>query len=159
LSTLQLGCLSTLSNISSAAQQAYAEAAVAAAATVKGMPEYDFGDLSTDYELPPERTRFVELGGAAAASMLRDKSPLDVLKLSLLNGVAASLIGGPDFYSLHDPTRRGLTDLAEAVLVHDGEFICKVALYTRQHLNIRTTANFLLALAANHQQSRVHLAK
>lgn len=156
LGSLKLGGLGGLSG--TAAQMAYSEAAEVADAAVNGMPDYEFGSLHEEFVLP-ERMQFVELGTGGLDGDLKEKSPLDVLKLALLNGVAASLIGGPDFYSRHDPTRCGLTDLAEAVLVHDGEFICKVALYTRQHLNIRTTANFLLALAANHEQSRCYLAK
>lgn len=40
--------------------------------------------------------------------------------------MAASLIGGPDFYNRRDPTRLQIMDFAENVLVHDGEFILKV---------------------------------
>jgi telomerase protein component 1 len=39
----------------------------------------------------------------------------------------------------------------------DPEFILKLAVYTRQHLNIRATANFLLAVAAMNNHARGYL--
>ncbi|XP_062873352.1 telomerase protein component 1-like [Trichomycterus rosablanca] len=41
----------------------------------------------------------------------------------------------------------------------DPEFLLKVAVYTRQELNIRITANFLLALAAHLPDSKPHLRR
>ncbi|RXM94080.1 Telomerase protein component 1 [Acipenser ruthenus] len=50
-----------------------------------------------------------------------------------------------------------LKTLAEEISEHDAEFTLKVAVYTRQELNIRYTANFLLALAAHLPSCRPHL--
>lgn len=81
------------------------------------------------------------------------------MKTTLINAVATSLLCSPDFHDSHDATRRSLRRLGEKVSRHDAEFLLKVALYTRNDLNIRTTANFLLALAANIQSCRPYLKK
>ncbi|TSK49623.1 Telomerase protein component 1 [Bagarius yarrelli] len=49
--------------------------------------------------------------------------------------------------------------LATEITLTDPEFLLKVAVYTRQELNIRITANFLLALAAHLPQSKPHLRR
>ncbi len=56
-------------------------------------------------------------------------------------------------------TRKTLTKLGEKIARFEPEFILKVALYTRSGLNIRTTANFLLALASNIPSCRAFLKK
>ena len=81
------------------------------------------------------------------------------LKTTLINSVATSLLCSPDFRSPQDTTRRSLVRLGEKMARYDPEFILKLALYTRCDLNIRTTANFLLALAANFQGCRPFLKK
>ena len=81
------------------------------------------------------------------------------LKTTLINSVATSLLCSPDFHSSRDTTRRSLVRLGEKLAHYDPEFILKLALYTRCDLNIRTTANFLLALAANIQSCRPFLKK
>ena len=81
------------------------------------------------------------------------------LKTTLINSVATSLLCSPDFHNSHDPTRRSLVRWGEKLSHHDPEFILKLALYTRCDLNIRTTANFLLALAANIPSCRPFLKK
>ena len=81
------------------------------------------------------------------------------LKTTLVNSVATSLLCSPDFHDSKDPTRRSLVRLGEKLAHHDPEFILKLALYTRCDLNIRTTANFLLALAANMHGCRPFLKK
>ena len=52
-----------------------------------------------------------------------------------------------------------LHQLTSAVAQYDAEFVLKVALYTRRDLNIRTTANFLLAVASNTHNCRPFLKK
>jgi telomerase protein component 1 len=49
--------------------------------------------------------------------------------------------------------------LCHQVIQYDAEFVLKVALYTRCELNIRTTANFLLAVSSNSPQCRPFLRK
>lgn len=81
------------------------------------------------------------------------------LKVTLLNAVAASLIASPDFHNSRDPTLLMLNTLGEKLSCHDPEFVLKLAIYTRLNLNIRTTANFLLALAAKLPSCRPYLKK
>uniref|UniRef100_A0A452H9Y5 TROVE domain-containing protein n=1 Tax=Gopherus agassizii TaxID=38772 RepID=A0A452H9Y5_9SAUR len=52
-----------------------------------------------------------------------------------------------------------LSELCEELAQLEPEFILKVSLYTRQELNIRGTANFLLALAARLPPCRPHLRR
>lgn len=81
------------------------------------------------------------------------------LKTTILNAVAASLLASPDFHSSKDPTLLMLSTLGEKISCHDPEFVLKLAIYTRLNLNIRTTANFLLALAAKVPSCRPYLKK
>ena len=86
-------------------------------------------------------------------------SQLNVDKLALVNAVASSLVGRPDFFSKQDPTRKKLVRMVQILLPQEPEFVLKVALYTRLVLNIRTTANFLLALAASYPSTRGFLKR
>jgi telomerase protein component 1 len=87
------------------------------------------------------------------------RAGVDSLKLELINLLASSLIGSPNFKDHTNPTRTRLTALAHRVAQFDGEFLLKAALYTRQELNIRTAANYLLALAASLPSARPFLRK
>lgn len=77
----------------------------------------------------------------------------------MINAVAGSLIRQPNFRDVDDLTRRDISGMASSLAVYDGEFILKLALYTRCELNVRTTANFLLALASNVGLCRPYLRK
>ncbi|TFJ99854.1 vimentin-type intermediate filament-associated coiled-coil protein [Platysternon megacephalum] len=79
--------------------------------------------------------------------------------LALVNLACCSLVEGPDLGAPNDPTRGRLVELCEELAQLEPEFILKVALYTRQELNIRGTANFLLALAAWLPPCRPHLRR
>lgn len=81
------------------------------------------------------------------------------LKESLVNLVSGSLLNEPRFYKVNDTTRIALSELVELVAAQEPEFILKLALYCRDDLGIRTTANYLLALAANIPSCRPFLAK
>ncbi|XP_067414587.1 telomerase protein component 1-like [Emydura macquarii macquarii] len=80
-------------------------------------------------------------------------------KLALVNLTCCSLVEGPEWGSPEDPTRGLLLGLCEELARLEPEFILKVALYARQELNIRSTANFLLALAARLPPCRPHLRR
>ncbi|XP_069507845.1 telomerase protein component 1 isoform X2 [Ambystoma mexicanum] len=84
---------------------------------------------------------------------------LRIKKMKLLNAVCCSLVDGPNFSNCNDPTRKALEEICKEIVDLDPEFILKVALYTRQELNIRTTANFLLAVAAWQLPCRSHLRR
>jgi telomerase protein component 1 len=102
--------------------------------------------------LPPEIDANVQAPLAPVGEIVQ-------LKTTVINAVATSLLCSPDFKSPSDPTRQNLTKLGEQLSTCDPEFVLKVALYTRNDLNIRTTANFLLALASNLQTCRPFLRK
>ncbi|CAF2533417.1 unnamed protein product [Rotaria sp. Silwood2] len=81
------------------------------------------------------------------------------IKKSFLNSLADSLLSQPDLRKPTDSKRNELIRLANLVIDQDPEFILKAALYTRNHLNIRITANFLLAYAAYTESCRIFLKK
>ncbi|CAG5115663.1 unnamed protein product, partial [Candidula unifasciata] len=81
------------------------------------------------------------------------------LKQALLNCISASLLAQPKFTDRRDETRKAIKYHALSVINEDPEFILKVALYARKELNIRTTSNFLLALAAWDYSCRIFLKK
>jgi telomerase protein component 1 len=93
------------------------------------------------------------------------KNELTILqrqKNILINTVSGSLLRQPNFKNANDPTRLALLRCAETIIKGAGgdpEFILKVALYTRQELNIRVTANFLLCLASYFDVCRPFLQK
>ncbi|XP_075685310.1 telomerase protein component 1 isoform X2 [Rhinoderma darwinii] len=80
-------------------------------------------------------------------------------KMALISAVCCSLVNSPNFSDSSDITRANIKDLCEDIAQFDPEFLLKVALYTRQELNIRTTANFLLALSAFIPTCRPHLRR
>ncbi|XP_035668914.1 telomerase protein component 1-like [Branchiostoma floridae] len=120
-------------------------------------PEYDIRlDIATETIeqpafLPPE------LDSSICQQMPTTNLP--ALKQTLINAVSGSLIQSPNLRDEHDSTRGRLSTLAEQLLNFDPEFVLKLALYTRQELNIRVTANFLLALSANIPACRPFLKK
>ncbi|CAF4607539.1 unnamed protein product [Rotaria sp. Silwood1] len=81
------------------------------------------------------------------------------IKKSFLNSLADSLLSQPDLRKQTDSKRNELIRLANLVIEQDPEFILKAALYTRNHLNIRITANFLIAYAAYTEPCRIFLKK
>nr|XP_020441787.1 telomerase protein component 1-like [Monopterus albus] len=75
-------------------------------------------------------------------------------KYHLLNAVCCSLVNkstspGQSDWDSETSVWTRIKDLAKDISVYDPQFLLKVAVYTRQELNIRITANFLLALAAS----------
>eukprot|EP00045_Choanoeca_perplexa_P017454 m.253773 g.253773 ORF g.253773 m.253773 type:complete len:2624 (-) comp17544_c0_seq1:33-7904(-) len=123
----------------------------------------DESDLNLMAQLKGHSLATVTIGLNESAVSLEDTaSPmadLDNRKLALINAVSASLIGSPKLDDKADKTRLNLLRLADVVVQQDPEFLLKLALYTRQQLNIRITANFLLALAASLHACRPYLRK
>ncbi|OCU01586.1 telomerase protein component 1 [Xenopus laevis] len=89
----------------------------------------------------------------------RHQSLLHQKKMELVSAVCCSLVSGPKFSDSSDETRAKLQALCEELSNLDSEFILKVALYTRQELNIRSTANFMLAVSAFLPACRPHLRR
>ncbi|XP_076330930.1 telomerase protein component 1-like [Tachypleus tridentatus] len=120
------------------------------------MPVYDFKTLVLKQ---PEIEKFPDIEKDIAFISRQRASFKDTLKVKLLTTVSTSLIHNPNFRTTEDTTRKVLMSQAAAVASFDPEFILKVALYTRQELNIRTTANFLVTYAAYVESCRPFLMK
>eukprot|EP00731_Ephydatia_muelleri_P016594 Em0009g1018a len=124
---------------------------------LEAAPSYHF---SLDSPEQSEALEFVQ--PELDPSLQKLRAPLvDVvgLKSTLVNAVATSLLCSPNFHSPKDATFVNLCAMGEKVSAYDAEFLLKLALYTRCDLNIRTTANFLLALASKIQSCRPYLRK
>ncbi|KAM9844961.1 telomerase protein component 1 [Aulostomus maculatus] len=85
-------------------------------------------------------------------------------KYFLLNAVCCSLVNkcaapGQKGWDSETSAWTRIIKLANDISVRDPQFLLKVAVYTRQELNIRITANFLLALAASQPLSKVHVRR
>ncbi|XP_022100533.1 telomerase protein component 1-like [Acanthaster planci] len=135
---------------------------VAELATDFEIPNYNFHGNFTDAEDQfwdlDDETCF-EAVDPEMLSLMISSEDAKSKKTSLINLVSASLVNSPSFKLPKDETRLALTKNADTVIQIDPEFVLKVALYTRQDLNIRATANFLLALAANRRECRPYLKK
>ncbi|XP_055874450.1 telomerase protein component 1-like isoform X1 [Biomphalaria glabrata] len=119
--------------------------------------KYEKEDEFMEFELP----QFVLPTKDMRLTHSVGKSLVDItgIKRGLINCVSGSLISQPNFAIPWDKTREQITAQALAVIPYDPEFILKVALYSRKELNIRTTSNFLLALAASDTSCRVFVKK
>uniref|UniRef100_A0ABM5EIR4 Telomerase protein component 1 isoform X1 n=1 Tax=Pogona vitticeps TaxID=103695 RepID=A0ABM5EIR4_9SAUR len=80
-------------------------------------------------------------------------------KLMLLSLACCSLVEGAKFGDPPGELQRELTRVCTNLAEHEPEFVLKVALYTRQELNIRSMANFLLALSSRLLPCRPHLRR
>ncbi|KAH9524948.1 hypothetical protein Btru_028330 [Bulinus truncatus] len=123
-------------------------------------PEYyikfesgDFMEVELPRFAPPSEDMHLK------KSLGRELVDVAALKRGLINCVSGSLICQPNFANPRDTTRYHIMDHVNTVISYDPEFILKVALYSRKELNIRTTSNFLLSLAASHNSCRVFLKK
>ncbi|XP_071347004.1 telomerase protein component 1-like isoform X1 [Trachinotus anak] len=97
-------------------------------------------------------------GNEAFEEELKDK------KYLLLNVVCCSLVNkstapGQKEWDAEDSVWTRIIKLAKDISVHDPQFLLKLAVYTRQELNIRITANFLLAVAANQPSTKPHVRR
>ncbi|XP_030395381.1 telomerase protein component 1 isoform X2 [Gopherus evgoodei] len=120
------------------------------------LPQYTLAELPAEPSPEPLRQRDPSTQqplGKGPQQHLREH------KLALVNLVCCSLVEGPDLGTPSDATRGRLVELCEELAQLEPEFILKVSLYTRQELNIRGTANFLLALAARLPPCRLHLRR
>ena len=71
------------------------------------------------------------------------------LKEEFVGYVSAFLLGEPKLRGRNDGDAQKLRELAKQIAVFDGEFVLKVVIFVRHDLNIRSTANYLLAVAAD----------
>ncbi|GAB6032044.1 Telomerase protein component 1 [Chamberlinius hualienensis] len=82
-----------------------------------------------------------------------------IAKENLINAVSVSLIQGPSLKDVGDPFRLEIIEKCRIVAEFDPEFILKMALYTRQELNIRTTTSILLAFSVLEPRCRPFLKR
>ncbi|KAK2900722.1 hypothetical protein Q8A67_008837 [Cirrhinus molitorella] len=102
--------------------------------------------------------------GVLEASKDEHLEELKERKNNLLNMVCCSLVNKSCTPGQKDWDKKSsvwaiIKVLATEITTEDPEFLLKVAVYTRQELNIRITANFLLALAAHLPGSKPHLRR
>jgi len=83
---------------------------------------------------------------------------LKELKETILNLVSSALIQQPKAAAT-DPTMRKITMLVKQVSFYDPEFALKLALYVRVDLNIRSIANYLVAVACNIVECQPYVKK
>ncbi|XP_041659020.1 telomerase protein component 1-like [Cheilinus undulatus] len=120
----------------------------------------DLGNQELDQDLVIKQEEFtiVERGNEETEEKLKDK------KYRLLNAVCCSLISkstnpGESAWNAEHGVWTRIMNLAKDISVSDPQFLLKVAVYTRQELNIRITANFLLALAASLPSTKLHFRR
>ncbi|KAK2822749.1 hypothetical protein Q5P01_022814 [Channa striata] len=103
---------------------------------------------------------FAELikGKAKIEEELRDKKCLllNVVYCSLVNPSAAP---GQEKWDSEESVWTRIIKLAKDISVSDPQFLLKVAVYSRQELNVCITANFLLALAASQPSTKPHVRR
>ncbi|CAJ1072834.1 telomerase protein component 1-like [Xyrichtys novacula] len=120
----------------------------------------DLANQEPDQSLVIRQEEFAELErrNDQLAEELKDK------KYLLLNAVCCSLINkktnpGEKEWDSENSVWTSITNLAKDLSDSDPQFLLKVAVYARQELNIRITANFLLALAAHQPSTKSHVRR
>lgn len=116
---------------------------------------------SFDIDVPRDTREFRLVSASSVVAVTDDAQKECMLaeqKMMLANAMASSLIGSPDYYA-HGEGVIALMEALAPVLEEDPEFILKLALYTRCELNIRITANWLLAIVAAHPRGKNFLRK
>ncbi|XP_049322801.1 telomerase protein component 1 [Astyanax mexicanus] len=114
-----------------------------------------------------EEKQTVDVGEVFTVSSTDSDRTVELLKEKkyiLLNVVCCSLVNKSSAPNQNDWDSKKnvwtrIKDLGTEITRRDPEFILKVAVYTRQELNIRITTNFLLALAAYLPESKPHLRR
>ncbi|XP_042331949.1 telomerase protein component 1 isoform X2 [Sceloporus undulatus] len=119
------------------------------------MPEYVLTIPEDKLKVPQEES---DLSGDELPLESEEQSVKEQ-KLMLLSMVCCSLVEGPKFGNPPGELQQTLTQVCKSLAEHEPEFILKVALYTRRELNIRSTANFLLALSSHILLCRPHLRR
>ncbi|CAK6973113.1 LOW QUALITY PROTEIN: telomerase protein component 1 [Scomber scombrus] len=132
------------------------------AGSLMELPVLETETDNQEHDLPvvSRQEEFAENDGAKQEleEEMKDK------KYRLLNAVCCSLVNkctppGQKDWDAEDSVWTKIKNLATDISVNDPEFLLKVIVYTRQELNIRITANFLLALAANQPSTKPHFRR
>jgi len=114
--------------------------------------------MELDHDNKSNKRKFEDAGSDVVIFKRLTPFELKDYKEGLLNIVCAALIQQPKM-SITDPTIRKITKLVKQIAFYDPEFILKLAMYVRLDLNIRSTANYLLAVAANIDECKPFLSK
>ena len=101
----------------------------------------------------------IELSMSLTGGVSKASHDITNAKRQLLHGMAAALIGGPNYKDPKDQGRLVLMYIASRVAFYDPEFVLKTVLYARQELNLRTPSNFLLAFASMLHSCRPYLKR
>eukprot|EP01114_Cavostelium_apophysatum_P006176 TRINITY_DN1741_c0_g1_i2.p1 TRINITY_DN1741_c0_g1~~TRINITY_DN1741_c0_g1_i2.p1 ORF type:complete len:614 (-),score=239.75 TRINITY_DN1741_c0_g1_i2:40-1881(-) len=90
-----------------------------------------------------------------------DKAEIVDYRAKLLNTICATMIHEPSYYADVDETKFVINRLVARYFAAgvDLEFVFKLAYYVREELNVRSTANYLLAVAANEPSCHQFFAK
>ncbi|KAM4729089.1 telomerase protein component 1 [Anableps anableps] len=122
--------------------------------------EMETSSQELDSSFGIRQEEFAELDGGKRSSVeeMKDK------KYLLLNAVCCSLVNkskapGQQGWDSDKAIWTTITKLAKEISDGDPEFLLKVAVYSRQELNIRITTNFLLALAASLAPTKPHVRR
>lgn len=75
----------------------------------------------------------------------------------LLNRVATCMLKEPSYYASSDRKKADILEDLSVVIQSDPEFVCQLAYYCRELLNLRVTSNFLLAYAAVTPETKAFL--
>uniref|UniRef100_T1JIE1 TROVE domain-containing protein n=1 Tax=Strigamia maritima TaxID=126957 RepID=T1JIE1_STRMM len=116
------------------------------------VPRYTFDDFST-------RKKRIVPNDFLRKDIRLLSDPKTQTKISFVNAVSSSLISGPNLKLKDDQIRCIIVDYARETAQFDPEFVLKVAVYTRRELNIRSTANLLVAFAASNTECKPYLEK
>ncbi|XP_028283440.1 telomerase protein component 1 [Parambassis ranga] len=122
--------------------------------------EAESGNQELEETLVIRQEEFPELDDRNEDSVeeLTDKKYL-LLNLVCYSLVQKNINPGQQDWNSESSIWTHITNLAKEISDSDSEFLLKVALYARQKLNIRITANFLLALAANLPTTKSHVRR
>ncbi|XP_061446484.1 telomerase protein component 1 [Rhineura floridana] len=126
--------------------------------------EVDLADEMPEYVLSvPEDQLKVQTEekdpSGEAMPLESEEQHLKEQKLMLVSLACCSLVEGPKFGNPPSELQEALMHVCKSLAELEPEFILKVALYTRQELNIRSTANFLLALSSRLLPCRPYLRR
>ncbi|KAG8194867.1 hypothetical protein JTE90_029160 [Oedothorax gibbosus] len=126
-------------------------------ANIFEMPTYSF-DSQIEHEIKKSEP-FDFMDFKVKNFQLENVRCMKTKKMQFLNAASMALICTANLKKSTDTYRLLITKLADEVKAFDPEFILKVALYSRQNLNIRSSSNFLLSYAAYHEETRPYLKK
>uniref|UniRef100_H2XS48 TROVE domain-containing protein n=1 Tax=Ciona intestinalis TaxID=7719 RepID=H2XS48_CIOIN len=127
-----------------------------AVANTAEIHDVELGEISVDIHTETKAITYPPLPQMITVSQ---KDVIINLKMKLLDEVSSSLIGSSNLKNPKDKMHQTILDSCQCLAKLDPEFILKVALYGRHDLNIRTTTNLLLAIAANLEECRTFIKK